>query len=807
MKVSTKWLAEYVDLSALTPKELADKITLSGIEVDDVIERGRSIGKDKLVVGEVLTVEPVEESDHLKLTTVNIGTDTPSQLVCGGPNVAVGQKVIVALPGAELPGGQIKKGSFLGHTSEGMICSLQELNYDDSVIAKEFGEGIYVFPNEVEVGQNAVDALAIDDVVLDFDLTPNRADALSMRGVAYEVAAILDQKPNFDGLEVEEDTSEHVDDYVSVSVEDQEDTPVYKMRIVKDVKITDSPLWMQSKLMNAGIRPMDLVVDTTNYIMLKYGQPLHSFDYDQLGSKEIYVRRANKDEAMKTLDDQTRKLSTDNLVVTNGSEPVALAGVMGGFDSHITKQTTTVALEAAIFSPELVRKTASHLNLRSESSGRFEKGINWATVQEAVDEAAALIARLGNGQVVSGTAQSNDLEVKDVHVSITLGKINRSLGTDLTKEEVVSVFERLQFPVAVSEDERFDVTVPPRRWDISIEADLLEEVARIYGYENIPSTLPEGEATPGTLGEKLSLTRHAKRILEDTGLNEAITYALTTSARSNRFAIKEGKEVSLQWPMSKEHETLRMNLTDSLLEQASYNVARSQSDVALYEFGRVFYGRDDQVLPKEEGHLAGVLVGDYLQSYWNNPEKPVDFFTIKGILETLLDTLGLIKPVIFVKESGLASMHPGRTARLELDGETIGFIGQLHPLAAKDYDLGEAYVFELNFDALVEAEKDETIFNTIPRFPGSTRDVAFVVNEDVPHAEIIAVIEANGGEWLQEITLFDIYMGEHIEDGKKSVGYSLYFQNPQETLVEETVHQAFEQVKEALVKEFSADIR
>lgn len=804
MKVSTKWLGQYVDLTGLSPKELADQITLSGIEVDDVIEPGKSL--NNLVVGEVLSAEPMENSDHLRLTSVDVGKDEPAQIVCGAPNVEAGQKVIVALPGAQLPGLKIKKGKIRGTVSEGMICALQEIGFEESVVPKKYVEGIYVFPNEVKPGEDALKALGMNDGILDLDLTPNRADALSMRGMAFEAGAILDQKPVFDEEELKEDDTDHVDKYVSVAVENTKDVPTYKMRLVKNVTIQESPLWMQTKLMHAGVRPMDLVVDTTNYIMLKYGQPLHSFDYDRLNSKEIYVRRAEENEEIKTLDDKDRVLTSDDLVVTNGKEPVAVAGVMGGFDSHITKSTTTVALEAAIFSPALVRRTANKLNLRSESSTRFEKGINWGTVQKALDEAAALIAKLGGGVVVSGTAQSNDVESEKVEVTVSLSKINRSLGTDLTSKEVENIFDRLQFPVTVSE-ESFVVSIPSRRWDISIPADILEEVARIYGYNNIASTLPVGESTPGTLGEKLSLTRHAKNVLEGYGLNEAISYALTTPSKSKRFALRSSAQVSLRSPMSKEHETLRMNLTDGLLERASYNMARNQSNVFLYEFGRVFYAEEGEKLPEEVGHLAGVLAGSYMDADWRTEEQSVDFFMAKGILESLIDSLGLNQSIEFVKETDMEAMHPGRTARVLLGGETIGFIGQLHPLASKEYDLNETYVFEINFDALVKAEKEETVYRTIPRYPGSTRDVAFVVDEEVSHAEITAIIEENGGEWLHQIRLFDIYTGEHIDEGKKSVAYSLYFLNPEATLVEETVQKAFNQVKIALEEQLNAEIR
>lgn len=805
MKASYNWLKEYLNLENTTPVQLADQITLTGIEVDSLIVPGE--GLKKLVVGEVRSVERMEGSDHLNITQVDVGETELYQIVCGAPNVAENQKVVVALPGARLPGNfKIKKSKLRGHVSNGMICSLDELGFSDSVIPKRTEDGIYVLPEEAIVGEEALAYLGLDDIIIDLDITPNRADAMSMRGVAYEVGTILSQKPDFKEISLFENADESIEDYVDVSVESKQDTPYYKLRIVKDVTVKESPLWLQRKLMNAGIRPIDSVVDVTNYIMLEYGQPLHAFDYDALDSKEIYVRRANQDEKIITLDGQERILNQENLVVTNGQQPVALAGVMGGQNSHVTQTTKTVAIESAVFASSLIRKTAQSLNLRSESSSRFERGLNLGTVEAALDHAAALIAEISEGQIVSGIAEIESTDPLEKRVSITLERINHVLGTRLSLEEVASVFARLQFEYTLSED-KFTVSVPLRRWDISIEADLLEEVARVYGYNNIPSTLPVMESTPGELDDKQRLTRFIHRFLEGSGLAQTISYALTTPEKAKRFSLKPSATTNLDWPMSEEHQTLRLSLISGLVDNAAYNAARQAKNIALYEVGHVFYDNQTGTLPLEEEHVAGLLSGNLAEKTWSDSAKPVDFYSLKGIVEELLETIGIKETIQYVATSSFDDLHPGRTAAIYLGEKKIGLIGQVHPQVTHLFDLEDTYVFELNIDALVKAEKNSVLYEAIPKYPGTSRDIALLVQESVSHKEVMDVIKLNGGKWLQQVRLFDLYQGEHIQPGKKSIAYSLAYLNPEATLKEEEVNKDFEKVKEALQKDLDAEIR
>ena len=802
MLVSFNWLKEYVDLSSITPDELGDRFTLGGLETEIVTHLGE--GLDNLVVGLVETCEPLEGSDHLNMTTVNVGDETLS-IVCGAPNVAAGQKVVVAKVGAILPGDfEIKEAEIMGQKSYGMLASLDELGFSDSVIPKHAEDGIYILSEDAEIGADVRPYIGLDDAIIEFDLTPNRADALSMRGVGYEVAALLNQTPNFKETSLTEDSSEKIEDYLSVSVENQEDTLDYRMRIVKDVEIGESPLWMQHKLIHAGIRPIDLIVDITNYVMLEFGQPLHAFDYDKLESNKIHVRRANTGEEFVTLDGQNRKLNNDNLVITNGEKAVALAGVMGGENSQITEETKTIAIESAVFNPVLTRRTANRLNLRSESSNRFEKGVNIATVQEAADLAAKLMAELGGGTIVEGTARTTHTTDKEVMVTTTTDHVNGVIGTSLTDEEISSILTRLGFENSIKEGV-IETNIPPRRWDIEIAEDLIEEIARIYGYNNIPVTLPVTESTPGELTVAQKTTRLIRNVLEGNGLQEAISYALTFSEKAARYAITKGELVLLQNPMSEDRVTLRQNLVSGLIDDASYNVAHQISDISLYEIGHVFYKESDEDMI-EKNHVAGLITGESVKD-WFDKKDPVDFYTIKGLVETMLSSFAFNEDVRYELATERDGMHPGRTADIYVGEDVLGYVGQIHPSIAKDNDLKDTYVFELSVDQIVETDKDAIGYTALNRYPGSSRDIALLVDNTITHSELVDVISENGGEWLQDIQLFDLYEGEHIEEDKKSMAYSLYYANPNATLKEKEVNTDFERMKDALIEAFNVEIR
>ncbi|MFT4415102.1 phenylalanine--tRNA ligase subunit beta [Fredinandcohnia humi] len=803
MFVSYKWLQDYVDLAGVTAEELAEKITRSGIEVEGVDLLGEGISG--IVVGHVLECEQHPNADKLNKCLVDIGEGEPVQIICGAPNVAKGQKVVVAKVGAVLPGNfKIKKAKLRGEESNGMICSLQELGIESKLVSKEYSEGIFVFPHDVVPGADALAQLNLDDQVLELGLTPNRADCLSMLGVAYEVAAILGRDVKLPEPKVIT-TGEKASDYISVSIEANEDNPLYVARVVKNVKIGPSPLWLQTRLMAAGIRPHNNVVDITNYILLEYGQPLHAFDYDRLGSKEILVRRARDGEKITTLDDAERKLTSDHLVITNGIEPVALAGVMGGANSEVRNDTITVLIESAYFTGGTIRKASKDHGLRSEASARYEKGIDSKRTREAADRAAALMAELAGGEVLDGVVAVDTLEKTPVKVSITLERINKVLGTEISNEEVSAIFTNLKFLFDV-DNETFHVEVPSRRGDITIEEDLIEEVARLYGYDTLPKTLPVGESIPGKLSDYQAKRRLVRRYLEGAGLYQSVTYSLTSAEKVNQYALEKREPIRLAMPMSEERSLLRLSIIPHLLEVVGHNLARQIESVATYEIGSVFLSQANSELPEEKEHLAGALTGSWLTPTWQGEKKTVDFYVLKGILEGLFEKLGLEERVSYL-QARVEGMHPGRTAAILLDDKEIGFIGQLHPNVQKAQDLTDTFIFELSLKDVLEAEVEEIHYQPIPRYPSMSRDIALVVDKAVAAGDMKKVIIEAGGKLLRDVTIFDLYEGERMEPGKKSVAYSIRYSDPERTLTEEEVTKAHEKVLQAVAEKFDATLR
>ncbi|MDQ0197051.1 phenylalanine--tRNA ligase subunit beta [Neobacillus ginsengisoli] len=803
MFVSYKWLRDYVDLSGVTATELAGKITKSGIEVEGVEVLNEGI--KGVVIGYILEREQHPNADKLSKCLVDVGGEAPVQIICGASNVAKGQKVAVAMVGAVLPGNfKIKRAKLRGEESNGMICSLTELGMEGKIVPKEYSEGIFVFPGDAEVGTDALALLNRDDEVLELGLTPNRSDCLSMLGVAYEVAAILGREVKLPEISLQS-TNENATDYIKVTVDAYEDNPLYVAKLIKNVKIGPAPLWMQTRLMSAGIRPHNNVVDITNYILLEYGQPLHAFDYDRLGSKEIVVRRATAGEKFVTLDDVERTLSSDHLVITNGTEPVALAGVMGGANSEVTADTTTVLLEAAYFNGAAVRKASKDHGLRSEASARFEKGVDPNRVRAAGERAAYLMAKYANGEVLEGAGEVDTLTVEPAVVSITLEKINRVLGTDINIHDVKAIFDRLQFAVTLEEG-IITVTAPTRRGDIKIEEDLIEEVARLYGYDNIPKTLPFGSTTPGKLSDYQKKRRVVRQYLEGVGLYQAVTYSLTSEEKAAQFALVSRDYIRLAMPMSEDRSILRLSIMPQLLEVLKYNSARQNDSLGVYETGAVFLANGKDVLPVEEEHLAAAITGLWHAHSWQGEKKAVDFFVLKGILEGLFAKLGLAEQIAYV-QAKVEGMHPGRTAEIHLNGKKIGFVGQVHPSVQKELDLKDTYVFELSLKTVLEEQTPPLQYESIPRFPSITRDIALVANTETVSGTLKDIILTAGGQLLKEVHVFDLYEGERMEEGKKSIAFSLKYADPERTLTDEEVTKVHNQVLEALKEQAGAVLR
>ena len=803
MFVSYKWLQEYVDLDGISPEELAEKITRTGIEVESVAFKGEGI--KNVVVGHVLEKEKHPNADKLNKCLVDIGEGEPVQIICGAPNVDKGQKVAVAKPGAWLPGHvKIKRSKLRGEESNGMICSLQELGVESKLVQKEYANGIYVFPDDVEVGKDVLPLLGLDDTIIELGLTPNRADCMSMLGVAYEVAAILGKDVKLPETKVQE-ASDKAADAISVRVEAKEAAPLYTLKVIRNVKIGPSPLWMQARLMAEGIRPHNNVVDITNYILLEYGQPLHAFDYDKLGSKEIVVRMAHEGENMVTLDGQERTLKDVHLVITSGTEPVAMAGVMGGANSEVTETTANVLLESAYFDAGTIRAASKDHSLRSEASSRYERGVDPNRVLPASERAAMLISKYAGGEVLAGTVAENHLHIEPAVVTITLEKINRVLGTQISAEEVLRIFKRLRFE-ASWEDGRFTVIVPTRRGDITIEEDLIEEVARLYGYDLLPKTLPAGRGTRGGLNAIQQKRRATKRFLEGTGLYQATTYSLTSEEKAHQYALEKREPVRVAMPMSEERSVLRLSLLPHLLESVAYNVARKNESVALYEVGNVFLKKADGAQPEEQEHLAGAITGLWVANLWQGEKKAVDFFVAKGILEGLFEKLG-VSGAISYHAATFEGLHPGRTAEILLDGEAIGFVGQVHPNVQKELDIKETYVFELKLEPVYHYPAEPVQYRPIPRFPAITRDIALVVDRDVEAARLQAIIREAGGTLLKSVSIFDLYEGGHMEPGKKSIAFSLTYFDPERTLTDEEVVARHEKVLDAVKEKAGAVLR
>jgi phenylalanyl-tRNA synthetase beta chain len=806
MLVSYEWLSQYVDLEDLTPEDIAEEMNRTGIEVEVIYTRDP--GVSGVVVGEVLSVERHPEADKLKICMVNVGKGQVLQIVCGASNVAPGQRVPVALVGAKLPGGiRIKKAKLRGVESNGMICSAKELGLPDKVLMKEQTEGILVLGPDAPIGGDIKEYLGMNDQVIELQLTPNRSDCLGMIGVAYEVAAIFDRPLRLPHVRVE--TAQVVPAPVEISVESEEDCPFYAAQVVHNVKIGPSPQWMQNRLISAGIRPINNIVDITNYVMIETGQPLHAFDYRQIQGGRIVVRRGKPGETIVTLDGQERTVDEETLLITDGVEPLAIAGVMGGESSEVTGETTTVLIESAFFDPGLVRKAARKLGLRTEASTRFEKGVDPERIVPALARAVQLLTQYAGGTVASDVKVVCAGDVDEVVIPLRHERLVQMLGTKISKEEVLDIFRRLHFPVEVDGDV-YHVQVPTRRSDVTIEVDLIEEVARIYGYDRIPATLPWGQQLPGGLTRDQKWRRTIRRTLRNLGLHEVLTYSLTSEQLESEIAslYPEAKPIRVAMPMSQERSVLRTGLLPHLVQTAVYNTHHGNERIAIFELGRVYLSQEENLSrqPEERWELAALWTGKPEQGMWKQAPHPAgDFFRAKGVLEALFARLGVSG--VEYREAAPHGFHPGRTAELFVGDEKIGVLGQLHPRLTSQYDLEDTVVFQLDVAKLLTRVKEEVRYYPIPRYPAVTRDLAVIVNADVPTGELEEGIRESAGELLESVTLFDVFVSEKIGEGKKSVAYSLVYRASDRTLTDEEVNEAHERVVRYLEDVFGASLR
>jgi len=808
MLVSYKWLKDYVDID-MDPEELAHKLTMVGLEVDSIKTLGHSL--EGVVVGYVEECKPHPDSDHLSVCRVDVGRDEPLNIVCGAPNVAAGQKVPVALEGTKLPNGMtIKKAVIRKIESCGMICSGNELGLDSSLLSKDEQEGIMVLPEDSVPGADLVETLDLNDTVFEIELTPNRADCMSIRNVAREVAALagLPLKPI--NIQFEETTEVTAADMIAVEIKDEDLCGRYVARAVTGVKVGPSPAWLQNRLKAVGVRPISNIVDVTNFVMMEMGQPLHAFDYNYLEDKTIVVRRAEKGETIITLDGQERLLNQDTLVIADGKRPVAIAGVMGGENSEIMDDTTTVLIESANFNPVNIRRTSKRLGLRSESSIRFEKGVNIEGALEAANRAAQLMAELGGGKVVSGVVDNYPRKWVPVKIDVSVKKVNNLLQLDLSEEEIVNLLRPIELECESTGDGILSVTVPPFRMDIEREVDVVEEIARLYGYEKIPLTIPEGDIGQIKMTWEQVLERNCKEILTGCGLNEAVSFSFMNPRSYDKWGIPEGdplrNAVVISNPLSEEHSVMRTSLIPNLLEIAERNVSHKVEDLSIFEYGRVFTPDPEGKKPVERPVLAALVMGS-LDSGWNWQKEELDFFFLKGVLEELLDRLNIKK--VRWEPCTCSGLHPGRTARIIAGGgEVIGILGEIHPDAVDNFKLtSRPCVFELEFKLLASLASQEKQYTPLGRFPSAERDLAVIVAEEISAAQLEEEILSAGGEILTSCRLFDVYRGKPVPENKKSMAYSLVYQALDRTLTDEEINSRHEEIKQRLVEKFGAELR
>lgn len=805
MYISYNWLKDFVDLD-LPPQELAERLTLAGIAVESVTGLGKDISG--VVTGRIETINPHPNADKLVITSVNTGEEK-LQIITAATNVKEGDVIPVALEGAKLAGGfVIKRAKLRGVESRGMMCSGQELGIDAKTMPADQAHGIMILPPGTPLGRDAKEILGLNDFILELDLTPNRGDCLSVIGVAREVAALLGRpfrlvEPSFP------ETGGNICGQVRVDINEPDLCRRYVARLIKNVRIGRSPLWMQSRLRAAGMRPISNIVDVTNYVMLEMGQPLHAFDYDRLVDHHIIVRRAKEDEEMVSLDDVLRKLNKDMLVITDPSGPVAVAGVMGGLSTEVTEHTTSILLESAYFNPVSIRRTSKALGLRSEASLRFEKGIDLGGCLRAINRAAQLIYDMGAGEVVTGVVDNYISPANEKTVMFRPKRATYVLGMDIPKEKASDILSRLQFKVQDAGEDLL-VTVPTYRVDVSIEEDLIEEVARIHGYHQVPATLPFGSSSHGAKTREQSFKTLIADALAGAGFYEVVTYSFTNPRVFDLMNLPADSPlrntVKIQNPLSEEHSVLRTMMLPGLLEVLSRNFNRRVQDGAIFELDTVFLPGGDGHPPEERSALTAVAMGK-APGNWKMQSQEFDFYFLKGVLESILGELGT-EVVNFYPENNNPSFHPGRTATLDVGGRKIGVIGELHPDVLEKYELPERVVaFEIDFDKLYTVSGQPKVYKPLPKFPGVERDLAIVLKRENRTGDILEAIRKTGGELLISVSLFDIYQGEQVPQGYQSMAFALKFQATDRTLTDAEVSEVTDAIATELSSRFGAQLR
>ncbi|QTL98580.1 phenylalanine--tRNA ligase subunit beta [Iocasia frigidifontis] len=799
MKVSYNWLKRYIDLS-YTPEELDYVLTMAGLEVDSMEYLGEGI--EDIIIGEIEKIEEHPNADKLVICQLNTG-DELLQIVTGAPNVVEGARVPVARTGVELPNGmKIKKTKLRGEPSNGMLCSTDELG-----LSQERASGIMILGEEAVPGEKLVKYLGLDDYVFDLDLTPNYARCLGMLGIARELKSLQeDVKVKRPEIKINNDNKEDIRDYVSIEVMDKELCPRYTGQIIKNVKIGPSPEWMQQNLKAAGIRPINNVVDITNYVLLEYNQPLHAFDFDTINEKKIIVRRARSGEKLITLDDQERQLNEEMLVIADTKEAVGLAGVMGGANSEVTEDTSTIFLESAYFNPVNIRKTAKKLGLPSEASHRFERGIDIEGVVEAGRRAAYLMQEYAAGEVVSGIIDIYPEPYQPLEIVLETDYVNNILGISLTAKDISQMLNKLGFLIKGEKEGLVKVAVPSYRNDVEREADLIEELARVYGYNNIPVTVPESKQQGGKTSQQ-SLEDISRELMISAGLDEIINFSLQGKEDYELFRLPEDSRlrewVRIKNPLNESYALMRTSLLPGIVELLSNNAKRQIDRMAVFEIGNVFFRQVGEEPFQQELKLAGGSMG-YPEDSWQS--AAADFFYLKGVLESYFSRLG-IDSFLF-KPARQSFLHPGRTASIELDGGEIGYLGELLPAIITELDLKErTALFQLDLTAVIKAVNLDKKYSKLPKYPAVERDLAILVKNEINSGEILRLLKREAGDILKKVEIFDLYEGDQIPEGLKSLAFKLLFQAEDRTLRDEEVNELFNKILKLLRNFFSAEIR
>lgn len=805
MNTSLSWIKAYVPELDVTAQEYTDAMTLSGTKVEGYEELDADL--DKIVVGQIDKIEKHPDADKLIICQVNVGAETV-QIVTGAPNVKEGDKIPVVLDGGRVAGGhepgqrvaggiKIKKGKLRGVESAGMMCSIEELGSNREMYPEAPEYGIYIFPEDTEVGADAVEVLGLHDVVFEYEITSNRVDCYSVVGIAREAAATF-RKEFVPPVVTAVGNDEDVNDFIKVTVEDPDLCPRYTARVVKNIKIGPSPKWMQRRLASVGIRPINNLVDITNYVMEEYGQPMHAYDLDTIAGGQIVVRRAKENETFVTLDGQERKLDESVLMICDGEKSVGIAGIMGGENSMITDDVHTMLFEAACFDGTNIRKSSKKVGLRTDASGKFEKGLDPNNAEAAMNRACQLIEEMGAGEVVGGMVDVYSKKKEPVRVPFDADDINGLLGTNISKEEMLSYFRKIDLEYDEASNE---VIAPTFRHDLFRMADLAEEVARFYGYDNIPTTLPRGEATTGKLSFKLRVEEIARDIAEFCGFSQGMTYSFESPKVFDKLLIPSDSPlrntVDIMNPLGEDYSIMRTTSLNGMLTSLATNYNRRNKNVRLYELGNIYLPKSLPLteLPEERMQFTLGMYGDG------------DFFSMKGVIEEFFEKIGLHKKETYDPNAGKPYLHPGRQANIIYDGVVVGYLGEVHPDVADTYGIGtKAYVAVLDMPEITKRATFDRKYTGIAKFPAVTRDISMVMPKEILVGQVEEVIEKKGGAYLESYALFDLYEGAQIKEGYKSVAYSIVFRAKDKTLEEAEISQAMEKILAGL-EELGIELR